>query len=84
MEAVFGIVKKHGANFTSDQAMEVLKNWKSPDTPAGPIAIDPATRDIIHEVSIAKIEKKGDKFENVAFDVVKDVKDPWKQANPEK
>ena len=64
--------------------MEVLTSWKSADTPAGPIAIDPDTRDIIHEVSIAKIEKKGDKFENVAFDVVKDIKDPWKQANPEK
>jgi len=84
MEAVFGIIKKHGANFTSDQAMDVLKNWKSPNTPAGSIAIDPATRDIVHEVSLAKIQKVGDKYENVAFDVVKDVKDPWKLVNPEK
>lgn len=84
MEAVFGIIKKHGANFTSDQAMGVLKNWKSPNTPAGSIAIDPVTRDIVHEVSLAKIQKVGDKYENVAFDVVKDVKDPWKLVNPEK
>lgn len=84
MEAVFGIIKKHGANFTSDQAMDVLSNWASANTPAGPIAIDPATRDIVHEVSLAKIQKVGDRYENVAFDVVKDVKDPWKLVNPEK
>ncbi|MDP9994019.1 branched-chain amino acid transport system substrate-binding protein [Variovorax boronicumulans] len=84
MEAVFGIIKKHGPNFTSDQAMDVLKNWKSPNTPAGPIAIDPVTRDIVHEVSLAKIQKVGEQYENVAFDVVKDVKDPWKAVNPEK
>jgi branched-chain amino acid transport system substrate-binding protein len=84
MEAVFGIIKKHGPNFTSEEAMGVLTNWKSSDTPAGPIAIDPTTRDIVHEVSLARIQKIGDQYENVAFDVVRDVKDPWKLANPEK
>jgi branched-chain amino acid transport system substrate-binding protein len=84
MEAVFGVIKKHGAQFTSEQAMDVLTNWKSPDTPAGPIAIDPQTRDIIHDVNMAKIQKVGDHYENVTFDVIKDVKDPWKALNPEK
>jgi branched-chain amino acid transport system substrate-binding protein len=84
MEAVFGVIKKHGAKFTASQAMEVLKNWKSPNSPAGPIAIDPQTRDIIHEVSMAKIQKTGERYENVAFEVIRDVKDPWKALNPEK
>jgi branched-chain amino acid transport system substrate-binding protein len=84
MEAIFGVIKKHGAQFTSEQAMNVLTNWKSPDTPAGPIAIDPQTRDIIHDVNMARIQKVGDHYENVSFDVIKDVKDPWKALNPEK
>lgn len=84
MEAVYGIIKKHGATFTSEQAMDVLKNWKSSNTPAGSISIDPETRDIVHDVSMARIQKVGDRYENVVFDVVKDVKDPWKAVNPEK
>lgn len=84
MEAVYGVIRKYGAQFTSEQAMEVLKNWTAAQTPAGPIAIDPATRDIIHDVSIAKIQKVGDHYENVPFDTVKGVKDQWKVLNPEK
>lgn len=84
MEAIYGLIRKHGANFTPEQAMAVLSTWKSPDTPAGPISIDPETRDIVHDVSMAEITKVGARYENTAFDVVKGVKDPWKSLNPAK
>jgi branched-chain amino acid transport system substrate-binding protein len=84
MQAIFGVVKKHGADFTADQAMDVLSHWTAAETPAGPIAIDPATRDIIHSVSIGKITKVGDHYENVSFASIPNVKDAWKELNPAK
>jgi branched-chain amino acid transport system substrate-binding protein len=84
MEAIFNVVKKYGANFTSDQAMTELKNYKSSDSPSGPISIDPETRDIVQNVYISKVEKVGDHYENVPIETIKDVKDPWKLLNPPK
>jgi branched-chain amino acid transport system substrate-binding protein len=84
MEAIYAVIKKHGAAFTPEQAMTMLSTWHSPDTPAGPIAIDPETRDIVHDVAMAKITKVGARYENSGFDVVKGVKDPWKTLNPVK
>ncbi len=84
MAAVFGLIKAHGTDFTADQAMVFLSNWKAAETPAGPIAIDPSTRDIVHSVSISRITKVGDHYENVAFESLTDVKDAWKELNPAK
>jgi branched-chain amino acid transport system substrate-binding protein len=47
--------------------------WESP---RGPISIDPATRDIVQNVYIRRVEKVDGKLVNVVFDTVKDVKDP--------
>jgi branched-chain amino acid transport system substrate-binding protein len=47
--------------------------WESP---RGPISIDPATRDIVQNVYMRKVEKVGGKLINVVIDTVKDVKDP--------
>jgi branched-chain amino acid transport system substrate-binding protein len=38
--------------------------------------IDPATRDIVQDVYIRKVEKAGNNIVNVVIDTVKDVKDP--------
>jgi branched-chain amino acid transport system substrate-binding protein len=50
--------------------------WTSP---RGPVEIDPQTRDINQTVYIRKVEKVGDKLENVEFDKIPDVKDPGKK-----
>ena len=47
--------------------------WESP---RGPISIDPATRDIVQNVYIRRVEKVDGKLVNVVFDTVKNVKDP--------
>ena len=46
------------ASSTATQAMKILANWKDPDSPRGPIAIDPATRDIVENVYIRRVEKR--------------------------
>src|SRR3954452_17719258 len=50
MAAIYDLVKATKGKFTGDEAMAFLKNWKNPDSPRGPIAMDPETRDIIQNV----------------------------------
>ena len=84
MAAVFDVIKQTKGTFTGDEAMAVLKTWKNPDSPRGPISIDPNTRDIIQNIYIRRTEMKGGKLVNTEFTTIPDVKDPWKELNPPK
>jgi branched-chain amino acid transport system substrate-binding protein len=77
MAAIAEVVKKLGNKIDGDQAMEILKNMKLM-SPRGPIAIDPATRDIVQTVYVRKVEKRGGEYWNVEFDKFDNVKDPGK------
>lgn len=77
MAAIAEVVKKLGDNIDPDKAMEILKNLKLA-SPRGPIAIDPATRDIVQTVYIRKVEKIDGILYNVEFDKFPDVRDPGK------
>ena len=77
MAAIAEVVKKLGNNIDGDKAMEILKNMKLM-SPRGPIAIDPATRDIVQTVYVRRVEKRGNEYWNVEFDKFPDVKDPGK------
>ena len=52
MAAIFDLVEETKGKFTADQAMAFLSHWKDPDSPRGPIMIDPETRDIVQNVYI--------------------------------
>jgi branched-chain amino acid transport system substrate-binding protein len=84
MAAIFGLEKATKGKFTADEAMDFFRNWKDPDSPRGPIMIDPATRDIIQNVYIRRLEKVDGKLANVEIATVPMVKDPWKELNPTK
>jgi branched-chain amino acid transport system substrate-binding protein len=84
MAAIYGLVKETKGSFTADQAMAFLSHWKDPDSPRGPIMIDPQTRDIVQNVYIRRVEKQGDKLIDVEIATIPMVKDPWKQLNPVK
>jgi branched-chain amino acid transport system substrate-binding protein len=84
MAAIYDVVKATKGKFTSDEAMKILTNWKNPDSPRGPIMIDPETRDIIQNIYIRHVEKVDGKLANVEFVTYPQVKDPWKQQNPPK
>ena len=77
MAAIAEVVKKLGNRIDGDKAMEILKTIKLA-SPRGPIAIDPATRDIVQTVYIRKVEKRGNEYWNVEFDKFENVKDPGK------
>ena len=77
MAAIAEVVKRLGNTIDGDKAMEILKSLKL-DSPRGPVAIDPATRDIVQTVYVRKVEKRGNEYWNVEFDKFPDVKDPGK------
>jgi len=84
MVAIFALVKATKGQFTSDEAIAFFKNWKNPDSPRGPIMIDPDTRDIVQNVYIRRAEKQDGKLANVEIATIPMVKDPWKELNPAK
>ncbi|HEX3969873.1 MAG TPA: ABC transporter substrate-binding protein [Stellaceae bacterium] len=84
MDAIYAVIKQTNGKFDGDQAMKILSNWKSDNSPRGPISINPATRDIVENIYIRRGEMVNGKLANVEFDTIPNVKDPWKEANPPK
>jgi len=84
MVAIFDLIKATGGKFTADEAMAFFKTWKNPDSPRGPIMIDPETRDIVQNIYIRRVEKVDGKLANVEIATIPMVKDPWKELNPAK
>jgi branched-chain amino acid transport system substrate-binding protein len=84
MAAIFDLIKATNGKFTGDEAIKFLSNWKTANSPRGPIAVDPATRDIIQNIYMRRTDLKDGKLANVEFDTIPNVKDPWKELNPAK
>jgi len=82
MDVIYSVIKQTKGKFTPDQAMAIIKNWKNPNSPRGPVSIDPATRDIVQTIYIRRTEKVNGKMVNVNFDSIPNVKDPWKEMHP--
>jgi branched-chain amino acid transport system substrate-binding protein len=64
--------------------MAVLKNYRNPDSPRGPIAIDPDTRDIVQNEYIRETRKVNGQLANVEIDTIPNVHDKWKELNNKK
>ena len=79
MAAVELALAKTRGEVSGDVFMEALKGL-SFESPRGPIAIDPATRDIVQTVYIRKTERVKGELVNVEFDKFDKVKDPAKDA----
>jgi branched-chain amino acid transport system substrate-binding protein len=75
MHLIYEALKKTGGKADGDSLIGAAKGMKW-ESPRGPISIDPATRDIVQNVYIRRVEKVDGKLVNVVFDTVKDVKDP--------
>jgi branched-chain amino acid transport system substrate-binding protein len=84
MAAIFDLIKATKGKFTGDEAVKFLSTWKTANSPRGPISIDPATRDIVQNVYMRRVEMKNGKLANIEFDTIPNVKDPWKELNPPK
>jgi branched-chain amino acid transport system substrate-binding protein len=84
MSAIFDLIRETNGKFTGDEAMKFLSNWKTANSPRGPVSIDPATRDIVQNIYMRRTEMKDGKLANIEFETIPNVKDPWKEQNPPK
>lgn len=80
MQLIYDTVKALDGRIDGDKAMEFIRTW-SVESPRGPIRIDPATRDIVQNIYICKVEKVNGRLANVVFETYEAVKDPWKERN---
>ncbi len=78
MALIYAALKKTGGSTDGDKFMAAVKGMKW-ESPRGPIMIDPATRDIVQNIYIRRVEKIKGHYYNVEFDTFKAVKDPGKQ-----
>jgi branched-chain amino acid transport system substrate-binding protein len=81
MHLIYAALEKTGGKTDGLDLIDAAKGmaWQSP---RGPIAIDPETRDIVQTVYIRRVEKVGDRLVNVEFDKIENVKDPVKARLP--
>ena len=82
MAAIVSVIKSQNGDLEVNRTMESLSHWSNPDSPRGPMSIDPETRDVIQNIYIRRVEKVGDKLENIEFATIPNVKDPWKELHP--
>ncbi len=78
MHLIDAVLQKTGGSAEGDKFIAAAKGlkWMSP---RGPVSIDPATRDIVQNIYIRKVERVGGVLQNVEFDKVPDFKDPGKE-----
>jgi len=75
MNAVYKVVAaQHGA-IDPDKTMDIVRAMKF-ESPRGPIAIDPATRDIILNAYFMKADRRNGVLGNYEFETTPMVKDP--------
>lgn len=63
---------------TGDALLDAMKG-QTFESPRGPVLINAQTRDIVQDVYIRRVERKGNELYNVEFDVLKSVRDPGRR-----
>jgi len=85
MDLIFYAIRAQKGKVDPDKTMELIKQYKNPNSPRGPIAIDPDTRDIIQNEYLREVRKVGGQLANVEIETIAtQLKDPWKEFNKKK
>jgi branched-chain amino acid transport system substrate-binding protein len=79
MHLICEALNKTSGNTDGDAVIAAMKGmaWESP---RGPIAIDPETRDVVQDIYVRRLERVNGELFNVEFDKFDAVKDPIKAA----
>ena len=75
MHLIYAALRKTNGKTDAEELIAAAKGMKW-ESPRGPIAIDPETRDIVQNEYIRKVEKVNGEMYNVEFATVAAVKDP--------
>jgi branched-chain amino acid transport system substrate-binding protein len=82
MGGIYYAIREQKGKIDPDKTIELLRNYKTDESPRGPIAIDPRTRDIRQNEYLREVKDVNGKLVNVELEVVgKMVVDPWVEAN---
>ncbi|HEX4328136.1 MAG TPA: ABC transporter substrate-binding protein [Burkholderiales bacterium] len=85
MDAIFHVIREQKGKIDPDKTMELLKNWKSSDSPRGAFAIDPETRDVINPEYLREVKKVDGHLANVEIETLSTgIKDPLKEMDKKK
>jgi len=84
MDAIYYAIREQKGKVDGQRTMELLKQYKNPNSPRGPISIDPETRDIIQNVYIREVRKVNGQLANVEMETIPNTKDYWKEFNAKK
>ena len=77
MHLIYAALEKTGGNTDGTALVAAMKglSWESP---RGPMTIDPATRDVVHNIYISKVERRNGELYNVEFATIPMMRDPAK------
>ena len=75
MAAIYKVVQAQNGMLDPDKTMELVRNLKF-ESPRGPIAIDPQTRDLIQNIYIRRTIKRRGSYVNAEFETIPMVRDP--------
>ena len=85
MDAIYYAIREQKGKVDPDRTMELLRQYQNPNSPRGPISIDPETRDIVQNEYLREVRRVDGKLVNVELETVQTaVKDPWKTINNKK
>jgi branched-chain amino acid transport system substrate-binding protein len=80
MHLIYESLKKTNGAADGDGLVAAMKgmSWVSP---RGPISIDPATREVVQNIYIRKVERVDGELYNVEFQTIPNFRDPSKVKN---
>ncbi len=82
MDAIYTVIREQKGKLDPEKSMDILKHYTNPNSPRGPISIDPETRDIVQNEYLREVRKVNGQLANVEIETLGTaVKDPWKQFN---
>jgi branched-chain amino acid transport system substrate-binding protein len=75
MALIYQALKKTNGDTDGTKLIEAMKgaSWESP---RGPMTIDPATREVVHNIYMRKLEKVNGRYQNTEFETYPMVKNP--------
>lgn len=80
MNLIYKALQKTGGNSAADALVAAMKGMAF-ESPRGPISIDPATRDVVCNVYIRRVDKINGQLWNTELETYPAVRDPMKAAS---
>jgi branched-chain amino acid transport system substrate-binding protein len=82
MAAIYEAVAKQNGKVTPEKTMEILRSYKTDNSPRGPFKIDQKTGDIMQNEYLREVRSVDGKLVNVEIETIgEQVLDPWLAKN---